>query len=466
MAIGILAVLSIAGGTVIYLTSSNGRSASYSKGSATAYDLAEAGINEAVAILAKPENNAFDPTLLPTANAPHTSTYAGGTVSWSAALDVPTSVWTITSLGRVKNPTGPATADIVRTVKAKVKALAPDPQPAQTQAWNFLYSGRTGNTCDMSLSQRGDVTAPLYVAGNLCLSNNTSLLRGPVHVAGSVAISTTQSSIGKSSSPVSEAHIGAGCQYRTSAFDNPCPGAVDNVFATVLDAKPALIPFPTADWDGAYKNANPGPFYPCQTTSGSPPTFDTAERLRNNSVPGVFNLTPSGSSYSCKTNAGELSWDATKKLLTVSGTIYIDGSATSEISGVALYQGQATLYVTGTFLMKTSKLCAVISANKCDFSAWDPNKSLLIIAAAGSGGQVLQGDSVQLIGAQFQGGIYGTNAIDLDTTSSSQGPLVGSTVSLGQASDASFPKIAIVPPAAPGNTASWSKISAPYDYSG
>ena len=59
MAIGILAVLSVSGTTVVYSANANARSAEYSSDNGGAYDLAEAGLNEIMAVLANPSNNAL-----------------------------------------------------------------------------------------------------------------------------------------------------------------------------------------------------------------------------------------------------------------------------------------------------------------------------------------------------------------------------------------------------------------------
>ena len=53
--------------------------------STSAYDLAEAGINEMMAVLS-PENNSLKPDLLPTT----TSTYDSGSVTWTRTLDAAT----------------------------------------------------------------------------------------------------------------------------------------------------------------------------------------------------------------------------------------------------------------------------------------------------------------------------------------------------------------------------------------
>ena len=57
MAVGILGVLSVSAVTLIYYSSTNARSAEYSVDNASAYDLAEAGIDEMMAVLSKPTNN-------------------------------------------------------------------------------------------------------------------------------------------------------------------------------------------------------------------------------------------------------------------------------------------------------------------------------------------------------------------------------------------------------------------------
>ena len=85
-----------------------------------------------------------------------------------------------------------------------------------------------------------------------------------------------------------------------------------------------------------YQNADLGPLSPCTTSTGSPPKFDTASGVADNSInwsatpTTAINLTPAAD-YTCKsmagsTTLGELSWNNTTKLLTVKGTIFIDGS--------------------------------------------------------------------------------------------------------------------------------------------
>ena len=58
--------------------------------------------------------------------------------------------------------------------------------------------------------------------------------------------------------------------------------------------------------------------------------------------------------------SGELSWNATTKTLTVKGTIFIDGSAKVANGAFNTYNGQATIYLSGTFYLD-GKLCGGVS---------------------------------------------------------------------------------------------------------
>jgi hypothetical protein len=213
-----------------------------------------------------------------------------------------------------------------------------------------------------------------------------------------------------------------------------------------------------------------------------PPTFDnivapttaldSVKLTYRNDSAGTFNLTPSNS-YSCQTAGGELSWNATTKALTVRGTIFIDGSVYVNNGVLNTYSGQATLYVSGSVLMKNSTLCAQLNAAKtaCDTVSWNPNAQLLCIVSNGNGSlaqdaQVSPGDSVQLTSAYFQGAVFATNDVDIQTTSGIDGPIVGSSVKLGQSVTTSFPTITTVPAGMPSNPTVYAQPLAPTNYSG
>ena len=463
LTLGILLVTSFMLVSVIQYSSSAGRGANRSKADQTAYSLAEAGINNAMAVLANPDNNALNSTLLPA----RTSTYENSTVTWSGSLNPLNARWTLTSVGSVRNPTGPAAAPVTRRIVAQVDVVPTMSQPLNSQAWNYIYSRSTGNTCDMTLQQSVAINSPLLVSGNLCMENSASLLKGPVVVAGSVTM-TNGNTIGTPANKITLAAIGNGCSKSNpgAASQNPCTGgAAVHIYADAVSSTPPAIPPPSVDWNAWYANSNPGPYYPCTTTTGTPPLFESGDQgvlpnvdltKRNNSIPTVVDLTPS-TSYSCQTAAGELTWDAATKVLTVNGTMFIDGSVKIENGSVNSYSGFATIYVSGTLLIKNSSMCAVIVSGACSTASWASNSRMLVFVVGGNGSngghqsQTGTGNGVLLNSARFQGALYATYGIDIATTSNADGPLDGAPVKVGQTVNSTWPAFTVVPAGMPGN---------------
>ena len=116
---------------------------------------------------------------------------------------------------------------------------------------------------------------------------------------------------------------------------------------------------------------------------------------------------------------GELSWNNATKLLTVKGTIFIDGSITIEPGATARYTGQATLVTSGTFGMKNTTICATHPGYTALVTS--PGRrpgirietALVIVAdglegagsAQGQGSDFDPGDGIQLKSADFQGAL-------------------------------------------------------------
>jgi len=481
VALGTMLVFGIVGTSVFLYSTQNAASTRSAMHRQDASAVAESGLRAAFSVLAVPANNALSATLLPacataTAAACNRLDLPTGYAYWGGTLDSRSGVWTLVSTGFVRNSDNVRTTALFqRTMKASVTIKPTVTQPLNNPAWNYIYATHpaTPGVCDEIVQQSVQIASPFFVEGNLCLQNTATIVSGPLDVKGSLTLSQRQNAVGSAASPITDAHIAGGCKYQNNAQHTPCLGAADNVFARTLDTTPSAITPPVVYWDAWYKNASPGPYFPCTTSSGVTPTFDTDQgsvpdaTRRNNSVTTIFNLTP-GASYSCQTAGGELSWDATRHLLTVSGTIFIDGSAYIQNGAVNSYNGQATLYLSGTFLMKNSKLCAGLNAGgtDCDTSTWDPNAELLAIIANGSGGQVNSWDSEQLVSATYQGALYATKSIDTDTTSSVDGPMCGDAVNLGQSVTTSFPTITTVPVRMPSNPTVYAQPQPPTYLSG
>src|SRR5207247_5300173 len=117
-----------------------------------------------------------------------------------------------------------------------------------------------------------------------------------------------------------------------------------------------------------------------------------------------YSLTPS-TSYTCRVGpvgnpTGELSWDAPTRVLTITGTIFIDGQAKIDNGQIDTYRGQGVLYTSGAFAVANgSKMGAVVLALDCDFTpnAWNPNVNLFTVVSNGHGAPgALAGIGIQL----------------------------------------------------------------------
>jgi hypothetical protein len=480
MAIGILGVLSIVSASLIYYSSTNSRQASYQGKSAGALDVAEAGINQALSVLNNPQNNALDPKLLDANGAtsavdPFTSSYGGGTVSWSGTFDAATLIWTIDATGRVPNPTG--AADIVRRYTAKVSVHLDSTLPPNTTAWNYIFATRTGDPdgCDMYVRNNVTGSSRLYVVGNLCLKQNVSITSSPLVVRQRFLLENNAAA-GSTGSRI-EAYVGGSgglrCKYATAAWTSTCDDT-NKVFSHLVGSttagvnyNPPIIEPPTINLAGWYPVATPGPATDCTSSngarSGTPPTWDTnyvAGGAPDNSVSSIFDIT-AASSYTCRVGpandpVGELSWNATTRVLTVHGTMFIDGSAKMNNGQINTYNGFGTLYLTGTFVLGIgTKMCGAVSGSNCanvGSGGWDPNTKLLAIVVNGVGGQAgTDNGALFSQNSQWQGAVYATHSISFENNVQTAGPLIGDTVELiNNTVVNTFPLIA-VPAGVPGD---------------
>jgi hypothetical protein len=128
LAVGVMLVLAITTTTVISYTKASSRGASLSSSGQSAYALAEAGINNALAVLAtaRADTTAMSPQPKYAGDEDATvTTYQSGTASWGGNFDSTTGTWTIKSIGRARNPTGPSATSLTRTLWATATIPAP-----------------------------------------------------------------------------------------------------------------------------------------------------------------------------------------------------------------------------------------------------------------------------------------------------------------------------------------------------
>jgi Tfp pilus assembly protein PilX len=465
--LGVSVVLAIVGTAAMSYTSQNYGQATRGKADQVAYNAAEAGINDAMAVLNDPHVNALDlrafcvdaGQALPCTRA---TTAGGATVTWWGTFDAQSLTWTLTSTATIRNPTGPTASPVRRTATASVSVLASFQQPLNNQAWNYIYSTKTGDpdNCDQELHNSVTIAAPMYVDGNLCLYNSSSVIPATAPpapapavnlvVKGSLTTSNT-ASIASSSARINQAIVAGGCNGHVPCRWN---GGGDPVWATTTGTAPPAIDPPAADFDYWYQNASPGPLHPCTASTGVPPVFENelVNPSRNDSVPVAVDLTPAVS-YTCATPSGELSWNALTKTLTVRGAIYIDGNVTVSSQAANNYTGQASLYASGTFSISSSaQLCGGVVGGQCDFGAWNPNTEMLIVAVAGTDHSASDYGAVLGNSSRFQGGILASHAVHISNSAQVEGPLIGSNVDFENSAQAKpFPLITLVPLGTPGN---------------
>jgi hypothetical protein len=332
MSVGVLAVLTISGTTLVAYTTSNSRLASYSKENELAFSLAEAGLNNAMAVLANPDNNPLEEDTLPDSEATASSTpYEGGTAKWYGTLDRGNLEWTITAIGLQRNPTG--AGQVRRSLVAKVPLQLANTQTNNSPAWNYIYARATGSACDVTLSNNLSGQSRMYVAGNLCLNNNVEFTSESLIVRGNLDLSNN-AGVGTTATRV-EAHVGGNCRYGGGAWTSPnCDGNQDSrriysklpppnqTTAAVNSGDDVpLVLEPTADFPTWYEDAAPGPSQSCTSSSGTPPPFTDGNYPVLDSSVGTFELTPV-SSYSCRVGPGahttlSAAMNATQTTLTV-----------------------------------------------------------------------------------------------------------------------------------------------------
>ncbi len=189
-ALGILVVLTIAGTAVTEYATRNFVASGSTKASGGAYGLAEAGINDALSILANQLDSTgavkaggIDPrtsTLLPQTTVNYAS--LGGSVTYSGTINS-SYVWTITSTGSVK--VGRTARHTTLTRKVSVVGIN---SGADSASWSRFYQDSTGSC--LTIDNTTFVTN-VATRGDLCLRNNGAITGSnvTVDVGGNVSIS-------------------------------------------------------------------------------------------------------------------------------------------------------------------------------------------------------------------------------------------------------------------------------------
>jgi Tfp pilus assembly protein PilX len=504
LAVVFVALLTVMTVSIIGYTSASSRDSSLKESGQKAYALAEAGLNQALAQLASDYYDSSGTAVnsstvfakswftgVPSSQQSPTSTAActstSTCMSWSVAscsfytavtgcTTLPGSpgltqgTVTLSGTGTAPNPTG-GTA-LTRTVTRSIDVTQPSQLVPPPIYWREIYAGMPpSGGCDLSLGQSVTITAPLYVAGDLCMTSSAQVYGSSSDVkvfgwawakqqatigssSGSPARVNTISVAGGCASGVTQPTMSSGCTINQTGgafWDN-------NPTSSHAASAPTPDPLPSIDWS----------FWQSKQANSSPaPTCTNGQSLTSAIVTPIFSLFPIGS-YSCTTAYGSINYTyntAGTSTLQVSGNIYFPGNVSLTTSGPVRYSGIASLYIAGTMTAaNNSVLCVAVVSGDCDFANatntgsanyWDTAATVLILQSSGA---------MTAANLHFQGGMYSATAITLTGGQGmTQGPLVSSgPITVGQQLNGSFPSFPLIQAGTLGTPPPPFNLTAPY----
>jgi len=473
MALAVMLVLTILVTATLAFTSSNSRDASLKRSGQSAYALAEAGLNQAESQLyshyysssgtANNNTTLYDPTWFtgagipnsqqsPTSTAACTSTstcMSWAPLSWTASGSVNVKgVLVLQGTGRVPNPTGGT--QLTRTVTDKIYVEQLPQYVPPPSYWTELYSGATGQPCDLQLGQTVNANAPIYVAGNLCLTSAASIEGSAVtlKVMGNVRLQNGGADIGKTTR-VTSVQVGGGCvKSNNGAYTTPCPINTsstqiwDNSGRTTAPA-PVAESLPAVDWAGIAAEQAASTVSCTNGVSLSSATF----YLTPASGAGSTGYTCTISDGVSGATVGSITYNSSAHTVAFYGYLYFSGNLDISNGTPITYTGVASLFVNGTtFASNGTVLCVHVASGSCDIANatntsspdyWDTTQSVLIIESKG----LLSSTNLT-----FQGGLYSATQINLGGgQGSTQGPLVSPSLIIpGQSLNLSFPNFPFI----------------------
>jgi Tfp pilus assembly protein PilX len=435
-----------------FMTSNEGAS-TRTKDINRALNVAEAGLNDAISVLTQQDSTgsqAIGATL------PTTSISLDGASGSYWATKTTATDWTV--YGDGTSPDGRVTRHLSLTVHADISTTT---TPASgVYRYGFFVAATTGCT---SISGNTPVQVPVFVNNDLCLSGNASISEpgagsGTLDVyVGGHYIATSGPFVGSSSRRIRTFTSPNPCNVQSR--DWPCSTSGNSkVWANTYSSTPSTLVKPVADAAAVYAS---GRWSSPNCTVGSF-TFDD-DSTRNGSL-GPVDLFQSNTrpSFDCTVSntsgvtVGRLTWNVLTKVLTISGTIFLDGGLNFSGQSQASYTGFGTIYANGAVTTNgQAALCGpptIVSGSSCT-GQWLPSLATLEIVALN--GWVMSGQSeFDLIA--YVNGNYSASGGAMVT-----GPVIADTATLSGISK--FSAITDPPAGAPGSgetvtTTSWRAI--------
>lgn len=249
--------------------------------------------------------------------------------------------------------------------------------------------------------------------------------------------------IGTAAEPVKGAHVAGTCKFDTQVAHTPC-SATDMVWAETIDSSPQNLSKPAVDMAYWYDQAKPGPQNNC-TTGSFPGGFDNNSTY-NNSLTGAAEVTPTNSSYTCQVKdangsiLGELSWNHVTHVLTIKGTVFIDGDFRFDDDGqIVHYQGRGIIYAAGDIefdeLVCAGGTGTTSCVNSPGMASWDPTQNMMIVLAGGNAEYDQGSTQAQSTPSGLQGLIYAKGDCTVHENFHTSGPIVCDDIFLPSSSN-------------------------------
>jgi Tfp pilus assembly protein PilX len=445
LALVVMGTFSIMIASVAMFMTSNERASARDRDTARALDTAEAGLNNALSVLSQQDASGSEPvgsTLASTS-----FSIDGGTGTYSA-IKTGALEWTVSATGASPN------SAVTRRLELKLDGsqTTQTTQQSPVYGYGFFVNSTTGCT---TISGNSPVQVSVFVRNDLCLSGNAAISEPgvtsntlTVYVGGKYT-ATSNPFVGASTQKIGSFTAVGGCK-RQSSNVICSTSAQSKVYANAYSSTPSAVTKPTADSAGVYASGdwkNPvcsvGTFtFDNDTTMNA--SLGSVDLLQGNTRPS-FDCTVWNQAGT--TQIGRLAWDQTNEVLTISGTIFIDGGLSFSGQSAARYTGSGSIYANG--LVTTSgqaAICgppAVPNGSTCTGN-WDPAQGALAIV--GLNDWTMSGQSVFDVIAYVNGAFSATGGAVVT------GPAIADTATLS--GNGKFATVATVPPGTPGAASS------------
>jgi Tfp pilus assembly protein PilX len=339
--------------------------------------------------------------------------YGGLTGTTYQGWTVAKSTWLLVSTGFAYSPTvGRIDA---KTEMAKV-LISPLSAGGVASLWNHIFvtaQPTTPASCQLNFSGNSTIVdVPVYTIGNVCLAGQGVAVKEmpggqkiDLMVGGVLSMSGGSASVGDYSTtpatPITSGVVQGGCTTSSTLVGNSgYPSCTNGSFRYSVSSTDTYISNDAPDLSATQMQTNfqtfdPGPKHACASGGTLAATvFDNSIQSDLTKEPDAsgasFELTPASSDYTCVSQSGstvgQLSWNHSTGVLTVSGSIFLDGNVT--IASTATYTGTAIIEAAGTitFTGNNQTVCNIYSSatKDCDFTNWQgssTNKSMLTLAA-------------------------------------------------------------------------------------